>query len=361
MEAKAYPPIELLKDAIKRYPNVWETLNAMHKDNGINLPAWDRRCYVPIAGTVAVVTKGANSIEAARNILMSNQGNAWIAILAALAPWRRAKEVYRFDKDFEEMLYSQAGMENDIPSIVFETLPYDCVYIESPHLAPDMHGFFTHFEYDVKKRNMELRLLFVSNELDIHPWAFHLNTKTIDENWEITMQESLEVAFKVKDKKFVKDLAKINEIAKNSPSEIEDKSNIYTKALSLVLYICAENAEIVQSPESQKKQTKKTKRQLKTIKDRYKEIRHWDVGERIGRIIRASKNYEEAPRERTSREGQIEQQKKRPHTRRGHWHHYWTGSRTKPDTRKLILRWVAPIFIGKISDDNPMVINIIKE
>ena len=34
-----------------------------------------------------------------------------------------------------------------------------------------------------------------------------------------------------------------------------------------------------------------------------------------------------------------------PHSRRGHWHHFWTGAKDKPEERKLVLKWVAPTMI----------------
>ena len=50
---------------------------------------------------------------------------------------------------------------------------------------------------------------------------------------------------------------------------------------------------------------------------------------------------------------------KRPHTRRGHWHHYWVGS-DKDNSRKLILKWTAPMFIGGGSDDTIATVNKIE-
>ena len=41
---------------------------------------------------------------------------------------------------------------------------------------------------------------------------------------------------------------------------------------------------------------------------------------------------------------------KRPHSRRGHYHHYWVGSK-KDGTRRIILKWVAPMFINGDIDD----------
>jgi hypothetical protein len=51
----------------------------------------------------------------------------------------------------------------------------------------------------------------------------------------------------------------------------------------------------------------------------------------------------------------------RPHPRRGHWHHFWTGPGADIAARKLVLKWVAPTFVGTILDDDPAIINIIKK
>ncbi len=37
----------------------------------------------------------------------------------------------------------------------------------------------------------------------------------------------------------------------------------------------------------------------------------------------------------------------RTHTRRGHWHHFWTGSKSKPESRKVVLRWLHPMLVGR--------------
>ena len=38
--------------------------------------------------------------------------------------------------------------------------------------------------------------------------------------------------------------------------------------------------------------------------------------------------------------------KKSPHLRMGHYHHYWVGKMDKPEERKLILKYIAPIYIN---------------
>lgn len=41
---------------------------------------------------------------------------------------------------------------------------------------------------------------------------------------------------------------------------------------------------------------------------------------------------------------------KSPHSRKDHWHHFWTGKRGTEE-RKLILKWVAPMFINDGTDE----------
>ena len=122
--------------------------------------------------------------------------------------------------------------------------------------------------------------------------------------------------------------------------------------LQLVLYLCAQNAEITPSPE----QASHTKRSSTgVIVDRYAEIRKWDVGIRVGNAVRNYRRQQEiTPVDDLVRT----HASPRPHMRRGHWHHFWTGPKSKPAERKLILQWVAPTFVtasGK--DDTPVVLH----
>ena len=48
---------------------------------------------------------------------------------------------------------------------------------------------------------------------------------------------------------------------------------------------------------------------------------------------------------------------KRPHARRGHWHHYWAGPR---NARQLILKWTAQTFVHPEAgrEDNVVAIKV---
>lgn len=53
----------------------------------------------------------------------------------------------------------------------------------------------------------------------------------------------------------------------------------------------------------------------------------------------------------------------RPHMRRGHWHHFWTGPKNDETNRKLVLKWLSPMMISVDTEDvneNPVVIHEVK-
>ena len=65
----------------------------------------------------------------------------------------------------------------------------------------------------------------------------------------------------------------------------------------------------------------------------------WEVSYRIGAEIAMAKsgNY--------SSEGGAGHTV-RPHIRRAHWHRFWTGSRSEPENRKLVVHWLPPMVVA---------------
>lgn len=110
-------------------------------------------------------------------------------------------------------------------------------------------------------------------------------------------------------------------------------------SIQMILYLVADNAEIA---ETKPRKSNPQNLQRKTS-DKFSDVSVSDVGLRIGAQIRSVKRKYEL-NQQPSTGG-----KKRPHTRRGHWHHYWTGPRNS-ESRRLILKWTAPTVIHP---DNP--------
>jgi hypothetical protein len=48
----------------------------------------------------------------------------------------------------------------------------------------------------------------------------------------------------------------------------------------------------------------------------------------------------------TGKRGTGERGTVRPHVRAAHWHHYWVGPKADASKRRLVVRWLEPIFVG---------------
>lgn len=330
MEEKIAPLI-LTQKVNKKYPNAWKQVEDMRKMNGKEVN-WDARCYIPIGVGIAIASGGNDNI----NLSIISEAN----IIVATATWRLYKQIFSFDKDMEDVLTEQGSEDLIIPIEVLSNLPYPCIYITVND--DEYNGFFVYFESDTNNGELELRFLFINNDYSVMPISLHLiENGTIKDGIDRMLQE----------------------VEKNSSKNFVDKdyidfvTNLITSKLQLVLYICAQNSEITED-ERQKYITRKPQKK-EYIKDKYREIQKWNCGTQTGNIIRQIKQKKVKSHIIYNNSGvEAHGSPKRPHTRRGHWHHYWKGERGSSH-RKLILKWLAPIFIkGYDVNDNVVTTNV---
>ena len=320
-------PLRLVREYSERYLGAYALIKKMREEPTLD---WDKdKCFIPIAATIPIVD----------NLGKTDRDGIAPSVLAALAAWREYKEIYHFDYNLAQELYLQADdVEDDIPVDVLNALPYPCIYIELDD--DDFQGFFVFWEQDFdieyKNNDYELRFLTIGNP-DGGLAVYHLHIcggGTIKESTERTaarMKRGMALSGKNVDSSYIDMIADM-------------QSKVVLRLLQLVLYICAENSEVEENPEQ--KQITRRSAAGTPPKDVYREIRKWDVGVKIGKLIRSQK-YE---RSSTHGEGSV----KRPHVRRGHYHHYWVGS-DKDNSKHLILRWVAPVFVNAASSDDIIV------
>lgn len=327
-----FPPLDLLRQVSAALPGAWDTLDALHAGNLADgcrqWPAW---CYAPISVCSDVVADTAKAAASVDDLL------ALLYAAFSLAPWRQSKEVYRFDPELAGMLREQVGDDLDFPAEVLYSLPYPSVYIQAPGLSlggTPVHGFWASLEYDQRNCAGELRFLLLidGDRPRTVPLYLMIGQKTLSESLRVFERDAAGVGISPG-------------ITKAALRQADDLLPLIGYALQLVLYLCTVNAEVAAAPT----QAATYRRDL-VVKDRFAEVRQWDVGVRIGAAIRAHSAAEGG-----SSQSDLPEQEEgptrahaspRPHIRRGHWHHYWTGPRTQPAERKLILRWTAPMLIG---------------
>jgi len=109
---------------------------------------------------------------------------------------------------------------------------------------------------------------------------------------------------------------------------------MYRLVLNACQYFCASNAEVRDVKISKSKKPKV----MVNGKEKPVSVNVSEVGFRLGR--RFESMYAEK-KEQEQRGDSTEWKPRRPHVRRAHWHHYWTG----PGRTVLELRWLEPVFV----------------
>lgn len=94
-----YPPLRLLHRVAEVYPTAWAEMAMFHFENGVGeLPSWPEWCYVPMGGALAI-TKTHHLLGP---LDAPSSGEIYDAqLIAALAPWRRSKEVFVMDAEMQ--------------------------------------------------------------------------------------------------------------------------------------------------------------------------------------------------------------------------------------------------------------------
>ena len=260
--------------------------------------------------------------------------------------WRTCKHVYRFDRNLSEELVD-TPISGDMPTASLRMLPYPVVFVEARMptvdgmLAQrDMVGFFvwidkgiaegaTMFEDSVD--SLYIKILYE----DGMPGSMQVNLElpTVRECVEETMRE---------DEWEMRRLEAAGALMKANDRPEEATWKLYGMVLNHLLYIVSDtDQEVVYRPSGNSRRKSKCQSTLH------------EVGVRAGRAIGAAKvRYVGG---RGSGEGTV-----RPHMRSGHWHHFWTGPRDKPDKRKLIVRWVMPTFVNGAGDDGTVTHRVVK-
>lgn len=274
---------------------------------------WPRWCFAPF-------TVWATSFVRSRQDLRKiNDITSAITVI----PWRYSRSVYRFDPDLYRELVA-TPFSGEIPEEVLLRLPEWSIFVEMQ--GESVSGFFSSLEY-VSPGKAELRFVFCTEER-LMPFYIALSAGTIEKSFEDCLREYEAVA------------GESDKVKAEYTEVLGEDLSLVKKALSLVLYVCSDEAEIRdrEAPDwepafPRAKVTKGEERLFPADRNRVV-----DVGCELGAMLRegATKSEPSAPTGRTVR----------PHMRRGHWHGFWTGPRKENrDQQKFVLKWLPPLFV----------------
>ena len=229
--------------------------------------------------------------------------NYWTA--STIKSWSTSKQVFTFDKDFYYMLQETPLEKIDVS--VLKSLPFHTFYIDMENLelgnnGKDISGVFVHL-----LENSSYYMLFVlvcTSDLCISPhrWMLLKNMDFLDvDNRQI-------------------------------------RQRFFCGIINAILYLCAENKIVEENLE-----TKRTYRKSNIVRNKYSEIRKWDVAVRVGNVIRS---YQKESTNESVKAGSENRHSPRPHMRKGHWHRYRVGVGKK----EIAIKWISPILVNGNKD-----------
>ena len=311
-------PSDHLNKINRKYSKGYDLIEEFRRNRGKDIPNWPKWCFLPMAAFYTVVCKAIESDSVPPHLIPD------VSKLTAIATWRYSQGVYRFDPAVFDALWT-TKLSGDLPADVLLRLPEWSIYIETPDKKlgeSNLFGFWVHLEHDANNHRKELRFVLDTDEMLV-PVPVHIG------NW--PLETALEKV--------------MAECARNIPSEMLaqflDGANgsffnpeNLMPMVSLVLYLCSDNPDFGADKKPVRPKAKKTKKHgWRLFQAPGPTI--WHIGERIGRLIRES-------RESVKTEGPGRSVKS--HIRRAHWHGYWSGPLSGP--RRFDYQWMPPIPVS---------------
>lgn len=234
--------------------------------------------------------------------------------------WQLYKQVYKFNEEFLEMLINDTGYENIPSKILNENLPYDSFAIDNKFTVNGIHFRSVIVSKGKDKDNEDVLITF-----------FIMDNKDHDFFYTVIPLEG---------ERSIEDII-------TGETQYSDKfKDILKHILPLIVYLCSSNKEVRYI----EKKNGIEKNRSKYIKK--KNIEMYDVGYDIGATIKSTKTiYVNHSIDKTESKNGTP---KRPHTRCGHFHHFWSGSK---DNKTLIVKYIPPIFV-KGGNIKPIVHNV---
>lgn len=269
-----------------------------------------------------------------------------LSIGLTLEQWSKFKMVYKIDNDF---FHEIKTTDNIITSLqMFRDIPFTCFYIDLSDVQniSDFRGVFVNLVQDSKTGFIGTNLYMVKGDeqtfFTYYSWYNFNETEELE--WKPNdlpdsefvarsiglKEDDLLASFLNSDTGYVK------------VDEYDPRSEIIVAVFQIMSFIAIDASDVNENPTT--KQTYKQPSNGSKIKNKFSEIRMWDVGIRYGKAIRtAKKEYEKHLREHKESNNNESKERKptRPHIRRPHWHKYKVGVGRK-DTKTL---WLGPIYV----------------
>lgn len=264
--------------------------------------------------------------------------SACFAVAGFVGIWKYNKVVYEPDYDFSEALLSTNKLR--VYPKMIKHLPFNVFYLDfSKDGLFAYEGFFVQVKvYDTGA----IRISSLPTErgysyIPLHEYEQE-PTVYADTFWINPEMFSMENDIYYFDYDLHKDLMYTSDSFKTQWF-IGGVSNYRLFLLQLLMYLSSKEPDVIESSD-----TINTYRPSTILKNKYSEVRKWEVGCRYGEKIRSFKK-------RKIQQGDVvqgnNQNSKRPHVRKAHWERYHIGK----GRNEIITKWKEPVFVNGDPDD----------
>jgi hypothetical protein len=249
--------------------------------------------------------------------------------------WRENKISYKVDKELLRQFY-----EMDLPkSIIVDYVvkqPSDIYYLDiseyGDKILKDSHGIFISTHYD--ERNIfVIRLTIIAPQENCEDvYIMHIGIP-LDNSKELILDENTFEGY------------------------IDEKVNakyLYRLIMNFMLYLHASNRDV---EISERTRSNHSRPKTATVKDKFRELKEFEVGVKYGSEIRKNKVRLKYIGDKPETDSS-DKRKITSHYRSAHWHRYWVGS---GDNKTLELKWVEGVFVKGSLESNDVTIHRVRK
>lgn len=252
------------------------------------------------------------------------------------AAWRTTQGIYRFDPQMYADLI-RTPHDGTIPAEILKRLPQWCVYFETPGrvvthrgAVHEQLGAWAFLDCLPGQKSFEQMLVF-----GVHTTSgiFFIPLPMVG-----TVDQSMKAYAQIR---------KFWGGGVLAADQVRTAANTAKHLLSVLLYLCSEQPELGVEGAAPQRPELRCSKGMERI-NLPSQPRVWDVGVRMGSVMRRAHTRKEAlvaAYKAAGGKGMC------PHFRRAHWAHRWVGKRNGGD-RRLELRWIPPTLVNAKSPDD---------
>jgi hypothetical protein len=294
-----------------------------------------------------------------------------------LSAWMKFKMVYKIDNDF---FHEIKQTENLITSKeMFDKLPFKCFFIDLTEVdnIANFKGAWVYITTDDIHGNKDfysVNIYMVQND-NFTFFTYYSWYKFTDEQQEVEWHSDdlpksdfIARTYVGEDDLMTKDIRSLLnnptdftkdgliDVTLDMRDEYDPRESIVVSIFQIMSFIAIDASDVNENATT--KSTYKPHKEGSKIKNKFSEVRMWDVGVQYGKAIRVAKREYKKHIERENDSVESKDRKPvRPHIRRAHWHKYHVGEGRK-QTKTL---WLAPVYVCGNGKEIPVTIREVKK